>query len=122
MKTLAKIWNFLFVSKVVVEHPQSTFEVRIIRDDTDSLSEAIGLSAKRRAELERLAAVSVAMTRRISDAINTASKECKHANELFFVSFVIGEQIARNHSPMGGLFESFLKSKRKKGEEEDDGN
>jgi len=120
---LVGLWNYLFVTGNLPSEIEGTnpFEVKIIRDDTDSLSEAIGLSSKRRSELERLAAASVAMTRRISDAINVASKECKHPNELFFVSFIIGEQIARNHSPLGGLFEKFLERRRRE-QEDDDGN
>lgn len=112
IKKLTQIWNILFVSKVVIIPPKNVFEVKIVNDETNSLSESIGLTEERKAELTRLTATSMIMTKKISDAINVASKQCKHANELFFVSFIIGDSLSKNKDPLRDLLQGFLESRK----------
>lgn len=71
--------------------------------ETDSLIRAIGMTEERAKELEGKCIAAFNGVSNIIQVITKISKECTHANELYFVSMVITQIHSRMTNPFGGM-------------------
>jgi hypothetical protein len=68
---------------------KGNLQIEEINVDSQSIIEALGITQDRAADLEGLAVSSYRKCNNIIKAMSLASAQCKHANELFFVSRIM---------------------------------
>lgn len=110
---------------ITVTDKKDYLQVRQINIETDRLSEALGMTKERSQELEDLAKKSFIVTKRMSEAMVVASSECKHANELIYLGFLMSDiRHQNNHGGMPPFLAHLLSQSRgpKKKDDNDDGN
>lgn len=105
-KLIAKLFGLEVPKKTVAAN--ENLVVKVVAD-SDNLSDSLGIPEKRAKELKKLAMTSLQDNHRLSDAISNASKECTHANELFYVSWAISD--AMHHMRQIGDLMSVLRGK-----------
>lgn len=90
-----KVKNELVVQ--VNEH--NKFHVIEVEKETSQVSEALGLTEARKGELVDVAINTYRSTKNVVECMAIASKECKHANELFWMSFIIADHHTNGLNP-----------------------
>ena len=81
-----------------------------VEPDADNLKVSLGISAERGEELQRKVIQSYDDSKNLVTTANKFSKECKHANELFFCSYILSQHhthiqnVSGLFSAMGGMF------------------
>ena len=60
-----------------------------IERDTDNVVVALGMTESRASELATLCEIHMSKADNVVEVVEIVSKECKHANELYYVSMVI---------------------------------
>lgn len=73
--------------------------VKIIEDNTDSLTESLGITEENSDRLIKDMNRVYRSNSTVSDTMAEMSKHCKHANELIWVGFTLGTHAARHHEP-----------------------
>lgn len=78
--------------------------------DTDSLNESLGITEQRAKELKKKVFQALHNHPRVSESAAELSKECVHANELFFVTWALSDAIHKMRE-IGDLMKAFTKDK-----------
>jgi len=102
MKKIKKIWNSLFKRPRYIDvksGEKGNLVVIEIEKETGSLTEGLGVSPERANHLSKLTHEVFHKSDNIVEVLATVSKECVHANELFFVSHVTANLQRDNHPP-----------------------
>lgn len=88
-----KIINMLDVSSI---QPQDYLRVSQINANSNNLHEALGITKERFEELEIICFTALKRSNKFSEAMENASKDCKHANELAMCISILEEE---RHAP-----------------------
>lgn len=94
-----------------ITDPETSLHVIEVEDKSDSLSEALGISQERRNYLVEKAYRIFPVHDSIVAVMQEISKECKHANELFFVAAAIVNK-QRDNQISASIIEMIMKSKK----------
>lgn len=86
--------------------------IKVINPESDYTSTVLGISDERYAELNKVAKSSYFTTDKLSDAMEKASAECLHANELALVVFLLAEMKIQTSSPLGMILTSIRPGKK----------
>lgn len=86
--------------KSYVPKPDVSFTVRHINSDTDILYLAIGMTEDRAMEIYKVVEQGMKRHSDIASLAEEISPMCTHANELFFMSFVMNDLINKNTIPL----------------------
>jgi hypothetical protein len=86
--------------------------VKVINPESDYTSIALGVSDERYVELNKVAKSSYFTTDKFSDAMEKASAECLHANELAIVVFLLAEIKIQSSNPLGMILASIRPGKK----------
>lgn len=113
-KTTKKV-NWMKVDEV---DPKEYLEVKIVTDGSDKIGETLGISDDRLKEIEKVAENAYKSTTTITAAAVMVSKEMKHANELFYGSFILATiRHHQHHNPLAGIMQIVIGGrKREEGE------
>lgn len=114
MKKLRSLWaKWFHRPKQVtwITDPGTSLHVIEVEDKSDSLTEALGMSNERRDYLVKKTHSVFLMHNNIVAVMQEMSKECKHANELFFVATVIVHKQRDNQGP-AGIIEMIMSGRR----------
>jgi len=88
--------------------PKDYLKILQIDDETESMAEALGITEDRHHELAKAAVTAYKGTHKFSAAMEMASMEAKHANELGYLVFLLGDIRANMQNPMGGIIKMIL--------------
>lgn len=91
MKKIKKLWNSLFKRPMYIKvEPQDKGSLIVIhiQKDSESLIESLAISPDRANHLVKLTRRAFYESDNIVEVLVTVSRECVHANELFFVSHI----------------------------------
>lgn len=105
-KTKAKKEKLL---KVFVK-PGKELHVLEIEDETNNITTALGITPERAKELEDKVKTALNSSDNIVHIIVPLSKECKHANELYFVSMMMTEIVVKMRNPFRAMVFSIGKA------------
>jgi hypothetical protein len=101
MKKIKKFWESLFKRpryiKVEPQDKGSLIVIEIERE-TGSLTESLAISPERAEHLHKLTHEVFHKSENIVEVLAIVSKECVHANELFYVSHITAN-LQRDHQP-----------------------
>lgn len=97
----------LFMKKHPKVQDEFQFNVLIIDDEANDIRLALGMTDKRCKELQVIISSTFSKHKDVISAAVEASKTCKHANELFYVSYFMGRKMEQNESK-GGLLKALL--------------
>ena len=61
--------------------------------ESSSITEALGIDEQRRTQLIRAIMLAEFDTNTVTGAAELMSKECRHANELFFIALMFGQKL-----------------------------
>lgn len=83
--------------------------VKIIDDENETITGALGISDERRAELYEITKTAL-VNENITEILVDVSKYVTHPNELAFVSFLIGHRIGRgDNDPFRGIIGAIIR-------------
>lgn len=83
--------------------------VKIIDDENETVTGALGISDERRVELYEITQTAL-VNENISEILAKASKHVTHPNELAFVSFLIGYKLAKDSdNPFRGIIGAIIR-------------
>ena len=106
MKKFIKSIKKLFARKLVVINTQENqYHVIHVEKDTESIIEGLGMTEERARHFEKLIAIAYMDHNDTISVIVQVSKECKHANELFFCTTMVTHRLRDNMGPSGLLRE-----------------
>lgn len=112
-KRLLNFWKRINKKIVVITNePGTALHVVEIDGDTPYSHEALGITVERVEELVSTCKSLMKKHENIVKVAVDASKECKHANELFFVTIVIRKMQEDNNNPLGSLMGALFKDPR----------
>ena len=113
MKKLIKSFKKLFARKLVVINTQENqFHVIHVEKDSEDLVEGLGMDTDRAKYFQKLINFHYLEHNDTISVMQEVSKECKHANELFFCSTVITHRLRDQNGP-GGLLRELLRGKNR---------
>lgn len=96
----------LFTRKlVVINTPEIQYHVIEVDKESTSLIEGLGMDKERAMHFEKLVNRAYYEYNNTIAVIAEVSKECKHANELFFCSTIITHRLRDSQGPGGFLKE-----------------
>ncbi len=81
-----------------VKEEKSSLIVQIVNDETESLSETLGISEERCEYLGNKLRKGMYAFDTLTDVAHELSKECKHVNEIWWVAMQMGGNSARANS------------------------
>lgn len=85
-----KIINMMDMTEAV--EPKDYLKVTAINPESESMPEAFGITPERFKELDIISMTAIKSTEKFSTAVEMASKECKHSNELAMCVFLLTEE------------------------------
>jgi hypothetical protein len=88
--------------------PKDYLKITQIDDETDSMAEALGITEERHKQLADAAVAAYKATHKFSAAMEMASRECKHANELGYTMYLLGDIRAHVQNPLGGIMQIIM--------------
>lgn len=94
------VCNHTYIDLKTLGDPGKILHVYNVEDSKASLAEALGIDEKRGTELQKISIDAWRNTSSISTALEIASKELKHANELVLISIIL---YSINEKLNGGL-------------------
>jgi hypothetical protein len=101
-KKLSQYLQKLFARKLVVTNePGKCLIVIEVEKETSSIYTALGMSEERADELEKICHQTFHRNSNIVATIAEVSTHCLHANELYFVSFILTTIHAGHRNPAG---------------------
>lgn len=83
--------------------PGTELHVLEIEDKTDNITTALGITQERAKELEEKVKVALKASDNVVQVIVPLSKECKHANELYFVSMIMTDIVVKLRNPFHAM-------------------
>lgn len=78
--------------------------VKQVNEDSESMTEALGINKDRFQELQKICYAAYVTTRKLSAAMSVASFSVKHANELVMVGYLIGDIHNKINHPLAEIF------------------
>lgn len=115
---IKKLWFKLFpkkASKLKYSEIGNALHVKEISEEGECLHEGLGMTVKRCDELNEICHKAFMSEENIIASMEVISKECKHANELFFCSYMIVKSHLRNNEdadPILALLKNIMRRKR----------
>ena len=103
-KLKRSLFQRLFQRKLVV-HTTSANALQVIQvdPDLDDLTGTLGIDQLRQEELGKIVLKEYRNTDDVVTAMVNISKECKHANELFYCSWIVKELREMHANPIAAL-------------------
>ncbi|TXI90014.1 MAG: hypothetical protein E6Q36_02250 [Chryseobacterium sp.] len=86
----------------VMNEPGKSLHIIEIDKESDNLIDAMGMTRERAMELRLKVDAGFIKHKNIVSIAEELSQECKHANELFFVTYSISQKI-QSHNHIGGI-------------------
>lgn len=103
-KAIINFFRAIFRRNIqITNNPEKPFELIVITEGAEKLSETLGISEERADELGEAAEKAVTLCKDVVTAANMVAPMCKHINEYFFCTFVINSMARRLSNPLGGL-------------------
>lgn len=94
---------------VVLPNYKEYVTVKIIDDESETITGTLGISDERRNELYEITK-SALVNETITTVLAEVSKNVTHPNELAFVSFLVGHRIGKNdNDPFRGIIGAIIK-------------
>lgn len=108
-----KTWISQLFSKketpVTLPNYQDYLTVKIIDDESESITGTLGITDKRKNELYEITKTAL-VNENITLILAEASKYATHPNELAFVSFLIGHRVGRgDNDPFRGIIGAIIR-------------
>ena len=108
-----KTWISQLFSKketpVTLPNYQDYLTVKIIDDESESITGTLGITDERKNELYEITKTAL-VNENITLILAEASKYVTHPNERAFVSFLIGHKIGKNdHDPFRGIIGAIIR-------------
>jgi len=83
-----------------------------IEKESDNIEDALAISTERARELRAKTDYYYTTNTNIVATAHDASKECKHVNELFYISYLITRRQVSSQDKGGGLLAAILSSRK----------
>lgn len=119
MKNLKALWAKMFhrpILLVVNTDKSNCLHVLELNNDPEgnSLTDGLGITEKRKDELVKAINLAFVTSDNLVQAAAVVSKECAHANELFFVSCVLTHRMRDQNENPHALIMKMLMGREKK--------
>lgn len=110
MKLFPKYFNVTVINKIPEEKSKGTsFTVRHL-SESDSMTEALGISVDRGNQIDRYVINAMRDHDRATSAMEEISANLVHANELYFASYLLHKKIKMMHDPFLQLLTDFTEN------------
>lgn len=103
------MFNFFKSKKRIPEESKKapgTFSIIVVDPDATNLTDGLGISTERAIELSKLVQTAYINSKKIDEVGVKVSEHCVHANEIFYISLIIGDIHQKNSmmSDMSSIF------------------
>lgn len=103
----------LYVVSSIAPDGSNSCQVWEVEKDTNNIVEALGIFEERSRELINLCEETIKNSKDVVSAIVIISKECKHANELYFCSMAVTKMHWDMEKPVNPLLEMLMSMRKK---------
>lgn len=95
----------------VTNEPGTCLHVLEVDDSVTTMTGGLGITEERAAELEKIVGRSYADSNNIIQVMVGASKQCKHANELYMCSVILHHMHASRNNPLAAILGGMVRGK-----------
>ena len=107
IKWFPKYFNVTVIRRIPVEKNKECSLIVRHLTESDSMIEALGIGTKRSEELQKFVMDALRTHTRATSAIEDVSSNVVHANELYFVTYVLHEKINMMQDPLMHMLKQF---------------